>query len=83
MLEVEDVEQRQKRLRMYSVSPRFSSPWSLFVEHILGRLNGGVSSTAESSNLSFDFGVRTTFAMEPPTERAPAYFLLMCELTDA
>ncbi|KAH9958922.1 hypothetical protein BC827DRAFT_529056 [Russula dissimulans] len=49
MLEVEDVEQRQKRL------------------HILEKLNG-VPSTAESSNLSFDFGVRTTFAMEPPTE---------------
>jgi len=51
-LEVEDAEQRQKRLQA-----------------ILERLNGGEGpSTGESPNLSFDFGDRRTFAMEPPTE---------------
>ncbi len=76
-LEVEDAEQRQKRLRMCSVFPPFFSRptqcgfflvWS--TEAILERLNGEGSSTGESPNLSFDFGDRRTFAMEPPTERA-------------
>ncbi|KAI0277705.1 hypothetical protein BGY98DRAFT_601734 [Russula aff. rugulosa BPL654] len=50
ILEVEDVEQRQRRL------------------HILERLNGEGSSTEQSPNLSFDFGVRRTFSIEPPAE---------------
>ena len=77
-LEVEDAEQRQKRLRMCSVFPPFSSHPTqcdfLFLfgsaEAILERLNGEGPSTGESPNLSFDFGDRRTFAMEPPTERA-------------
>ncbi|KAH9988182.1 hypothetical protein BJV77DRAFT_1070173 [Russula vinacea] len=51
MLEVEDVEQRQRRL-----------------QYILERLDGEGSSAEEYSNLSFDFGVRRTFAIEPPAE---------------
>jgi len=49
MLDVEDVEQRQKRLQT-----------------ILERLNGEGSSASEPPSLSFDFGVRRTFAIEPP-----------------
>ncbi|KAI9459724.1 hypothetical protein BJY52DRAFT_1148844 [Lactarius psammicola] len=52
-LEAEDAEQRQKRL-----------------QNILERLNGDGPSetTSEPSHLSFDFGDRRTFAMEPPSE---------------
>ena len=71
ILEVEDVEQRQKRLRMYLcfLIPRFSPKkknllWS--AETILERLNAEGSSANESPNVSFDFGVRRTFAIEPP-----------------
>jgi len=72
-LEVEDVEQRQRRLRMYSHFPHRFSP-SLSAEDILERLNGEGSSTEQSPNLSFDFGVRRTFATEPPDECAPSYY---------
>lgn len=42
-------------------------------EDILERLNGGGSSTEQPPNLSFDFGVRRTFAIEPPAECALPY----------
>jgi hypothetical protein len=71
LLEVEDVEQRQRRLRMYPYFPHCLSPTSLSAEDILERLNGEGSSTEQSPNLSFDFGVRRTFAIEPPAECAP------------
>ncbi|KAF8503642.1 hypothetical protein F5888DRAFT_1663907 [Russula emetica] len=51
MLEVEDAEQRQRRL-----------------QDILERLNGEGLPTEQSPNLSFDFGVRRTFAIDPPAE---------------
>jgi hypothetical protein len=51
MLEVEDVEQRQRRL-----------------QDVLERLNGEGSSTEQSPNLTFDFGARRTFAIEPLAE---------------
>ncbi|KAN0112149.1 hypothetical protein V8E52_007889 [Russula decolorans] len=38
------------------------------LQDILERLNGEGSSTEQSPNLSFDFGVRRTFATEPPAE---------------
>jgi len=78
MLEVDDAEQRQKRLRTCFRFPSFLlSNVSLFffflwpAEAIFERLNGNGEgpSIAEPPNLSFDFGVRRTFAMEPPTER--------------
>ncbi|KAH9984082.1 hypothetical protein BJV74DRAFT_776360, partial [Russula compacta] len=47
-------------------SRRSSSSWS--AEDTLERLNGEGSSTGEPLSLPFDFGVRKTFAMEPPTE---------------
>jgi hypothetical protein len=71
MLDVEDVEQRQKRLRMYIHRFLFSpllKPF-LFQETIFERLNGEGSSASEPPSLSFDFGVRRTFAVEPPNAR--------------
>ncbi|KAI0299967.1 hypothetical protein BC826DRAFT_1102599 [Russula brevipes] len=38
------------------------------LQHILERLNGESASAGESPNLSFDFGMRRTNSMEPPTE---------------
>jgi hypothetical protein len=69
MLEVEDVEQRQKRLRMYSYFLIASLHLFWSAEDILERLNEEGSSAEESPTLSFDFGVRRTFAIEPPAER--------------
>ncbi|KAI0245756.1 hypothetical protein BJV78DRAFT_1287186 [Lactifluus subvellereus] len=56
-LEVEDVEQRQKRL-----------PNAWLVEDTLERLDREGPATRESLDLYFDFGDRRTFSIEPPTE---------------
>jgi hypothetical protein len=72
ILEVEDVEQRRRRLRKYPAFLNASLHLSLSAEDILERLNGEGSSTEQQSpNLSFDFGARRTFAIEPPAECAP------------
>ena len=74
-LEAEDAEQRQRRLRAVQshVLQGFELTSGLPTENILERLNGDGPTTSESPHLSFDFGDRTTFAMEPPTERTSVY----------
>jgi hypothetical protein len=73
-LEVEDVDQRQDRLRVYSIHLNSSSS-SFGLERTLERLSREAPSSGRPPDLSFDFGDRRTFDIGPPTECA-LFFLL-------